>query len=103
MVNNLIELRKEYDLTLPDEFHFVFARAALSVRRFKLAKDSANRYLSVAGPSGQYYGETQKLLAEAEQLQMPILPEMVVIPRAVFGWAAYPAKTAETMRNPCTR
>ena len=84
LVNNLINLRKEHDLTLPDEFHFVFARAALSVRRFKLAKDSANRYLSVAGPSGQYYGETQKLLAEAEQLQMPILPEMVVIPGGSF-------------------
>ena len=45
LVVQLLGLRKEHDLTLPDEFHFVFARAALSVRRFKLAKDSANQYL----------------------------------------------------------
>ena len=84
LVNRLLGLRKEHDLTLPDEFQFVLARAALSVRRFKRAKDSANRYLSVAGPSGKYSGEAQELLAEAEQLQMPILPEMVVIPGGSF-------------------
>ena len=100
LVNNLINLRKEHDLTLPDEFHFVFARAALSVRRFKLAKDSANRYLSVAGPSGQYYGETQKLLAEAEQLQMPVLPEMVVIPEGRFRMGCVSGKSCDDDEKP---
>ena len=100
LVNNLINLRKEHDLTLPDEFHFVFARAALSVRRFKLAKDSANRYLSVAGPSGQYYGETQKLLAEAEQLQMPVLPEMVVIPEGRFRMGCVSGKNCGDDEKP---
>ena len=100
LVNNLINLRKEHDLTLPDEFHFVLARAALSVRRFKRAKDSANRYLSVAGPSGQYYGETQKLLAEAEQLQMPILPEMVVIPEGRFRMGCVSGKNCDDDEKP---
>ena len=84
LVNQLLDLRKEHDLTLRDEFHFVHARAAFSEGRIKAAMDAANRYLSAAGPSGQYYGEAQELLAEAEQLQMPILPEMVVISGGSF-------------------
>ncbi len=84
LVNQLLGLRKEHDLTLPDEFHFVYARAALSAGMIKATKDSANQYLSVAGPSGKYSGEAQELLAEAEKLQMPILPEMVVIPGGRF-------------------
>ena len=84
LVNQLLDLRKEHDLTLRDEFHFVHARAAFSEGRIKAAMDAANRYLSAAGPSGQYYGEAQELLAEAEQLQMSILPEMVAIPGGSF-------------------
>ena len=65
LVNQLLNLRREHNLTLPEEFDFVVARVALSVGRFKLAQDSANQYLSVAGASGKYSGEVQELLEEA--------------------------------------
>ena len=81
LVNQLLDLRKEHDLTLRDEFHFVHARAAFSEGRIKAAMDAANRYLSAAGPSGQYSGEAQELLAE---VRAPILPEMVAIPGGSF-------------------
>ena len=81
LVKKLLNLRKEHDLTLRDEFHFVHARAAFSEGRIKAAMDAANRYLSAAGPSGQYSGEAQELLAE---VRAPILPEMAVIPGGSF-------------------
>ena len=65
LVGQLLELRREHNLKLPEEFHFIVSRVALSVGRFKLAQDSANQYLSVAGEPGKYYGETQELLNEA--------------------------------------
>ena len=83
LVNNLIELRREYDLTLPDEFHFVYARAALSAGMITAAMDSASKYSSRAGTSGKYYQETQLLLEEASA-KMPIQPEMVVVPAGSF-------------------
>ena len=97
LVNKTIDLRKEHDLTLPDEFHFVFARAALSVSRFKLAKDSANQYLSVAGPSGQFYGEVQELLEEA---RAAILPEMAVIPGGSFRMGCVSGKSCRDDEKP---
>ena len=84
LVKQLLNLRKEHDLTLSDEFHFVHARVAFSEGRIKAAMDSANRYLSAAGTSGKNSGEASELLAQAEQLQLPILPEMVVIPEGSF-------------------
>ena len=79
----LLDLRKEHDLTFPNEFHFVVARAALSLDRIKDARDSAAEYLSVAGPSGKYFGETQELLEEA-RAKMRSLLKMVVIPEGSF-------------------
>ena len=84
LVKQLLDLRKEQDLTLPDEFHFVHARAALSVGKVKAAMDAANQYLSAAGTSGKYYGEALELLEEANKAKMPILPEMAVIPGGSF-------------------
>ena len=83
LVNKLLNLRKEHDLTFPDEFHFVHARAALSAGMIKAAMDSANEYLSAEGTSGKYYEETQELLEEAAA-KMPIFPEMVMIPGGSF-------------------
>ena len=92
LVNQLLNLRREHNLTLPEEFHFVVARVALSVGRFKLAKDSANQYLSAAGPSGQYSEEAQELLEEVrakirEEARAKFLNpnEMVVIPGGPFS------------------
>ena len=97
MVNKLIDLRRKHDLTFPDKFHFIYARSALSAGMIQAAMDSANEYLSATGTSGKYYGDTQELLKEG-RAKMPMLPEMVVLPGGVFGWAVYPVKsvTAKT-------
>ncbi len=81
LVKGLLELRKEHDLTLPEEFHFVHARTAFSEGRIKAALDLANQYLSAARPSGQHYGTAQEWLQE---VRTPIPPEMVAIPRGSF-------------------
>ena len=83
LVQKLIDLRRKHDLKYPDEFHFVYARAALSVDMIKAAMNSANQYLSAAGTSGKYYREAQELLNEAERM-LPLEPEMVVIPEGRF-------------------
>ena len=83
LVQKLIDLQRKHDLKYPDEFHFVYARAALSVDMIKAAMNSANQYLSAAGTSGKYYREAQELLNEAERM-LPLEPEMVVIPEGRF-------------------
>ena len=119
LVGQLLELRREHDLKLPEEFHFVVARAALSVGRFKLAQDSANQYLSVAGASGKYYGETQELLEEVrarirekaraearaklrEESRAKLLSpnEMVVIPGGHFQMGCVSGKNCERDEKP---
>lgn len=60
-------LLREHELVLSDDFHFEFAKVALSVGMNVAAIDSANRYLSAAGRSGRFYREALGLLDEAEQ------------------------------------
>ena len=83
LVIQLSDLQEKHDLSLPDEFHFVVARAALSAGRIKDARDSAAEYVIVAGPSGKFFGETQELLEEAKA-KMRSLLKMVVIPEGSF-------------------
>ena len=60
-------------------------------------------HLSVAGPSGKYSGEAQELLAEAEKLQMPILPEMVVIPGGRFRMGCVSGLNCQDNEKPVHR
>ena len=107
LVNQLLNLRREHDLTLPDKIHFVVARVALSLGRFKLAQDSANQYLSVAGASGKFYEETQELLEEArvkirEEARAKFLNpnEMVVIPGGRFQMGCVSGKNCQGDEKP---
>ena len=107
LVNKLLNLRREHNLTLPEEFDFVVARVALSVGRFKLAQDSANQYLSVAGASGKYSGEVQELLEEVrakirEEARAKFLNpnEMVVIPGGRFQMGCVSGKNCEDDEKP---
>ena len=74
MMDKIVALQKEHNLTLPDEFHFKYAQIAMSAGAVKAALNSVNRYLAVAGRAGQFYREALELLDEAEQN----LPENVV-------------------------
>ncbi len=107
VVNSILNLRRQHDLTLPNEVHFVVARAALSVNRFKLAKDAANQYLSVAGTSGKYYGDSQELLEEVrakirEEARAKWLSpnEMVVIPGGRFQMGCLSGKSCGRDEKP---
>ena len=69
MMDKIIELQKEHNLTVPDEFHFKYAQIAMSAGAVKAALDSVNKYLATAGREGQFYREALELLDEAEQKQ----------------------------------
>ena len=61
-MNKIVALQKEHDLTLPDEFHFKYARVALSAGSIKAAIDSVTKYLTTAGRKGEFYREERRVL-----------------------------------------
>ena len=83
VMDKIVALQREHDLALPEEFHFTYARAALSAGSIKTAMDSVNRYLSAAGREGEYYREALALLVKAEGRLLA--PEMVEIPGGTFS------------------
>ena len=104
VMNRIVALQKEHELTLPDEladqFHFVQAGLALSKGRIKAAMDSASKYLSEAGTSGKYHGEAQELLEEARTQALALTPEMVVIPGGRFQMGCVSGKDCEDNEKP---
>ena len=66
VMQKIIALQKEHNLTLPDAFHFKYARVALSADSMQIALDSVNRYLSATGKEGEFYKEALTLLLKAE-------------------------------------
>ena len=61
VMNKIIALQKEHNLTLPDEFHFKYAQIAISAGAVKAALDSVNKYLATAGREGQFYRQALEL------------------------------------------
>ena len=68
MMAKIVALQEEHSLTLPDEFHFKHAKMAFSAGSIDAAKDSVNRYLTVAGREGKFYGEALELSLEIAEL-----------------------------------
>ena len=67
MMDKIVALQKEHDLTLPEDFHFKYAQVALSAGSIKAAIDSVTQYLAATGRKGKFYREALELLDEAEQ------------------------------------
>ena len=67
MLDKIIALQREHDLTLPEEFHFKYAQMALSAGSFQTALESVKKYLVRAGRDGEFYREALKLLDAAEE------------------------------------
>ncbi len=65
-MEKIIALQKEHSLTLSDEFHFKYARVALSVDFTQIALESVSKYLSATGKEGKFYNEALELLLKAE-------------------------------------
>ena len=70
IMEKILALQKAHNLTLPDEFHFKYARVALSADSIKIAFESVNKYLSATGREGEFYKEALTLLIEAEGTQI---------------------------------
>ena len=69
MMGKIVALQKEHGLTLPEEFHFKYAKVVLSAGLVQDAIDAMNTYLLEAGREGKFYREALELLDEAERLQ----------------------------------
>ena len=69
VMGEIVALQKEHGLTLPEEFHFKYAKVALSAGLVQDAIDAVNKYLLGAGREGEFYREALELLDEAERLQ----------------------------------
>ena len=83
-LDKIVALQREHYITLSDQFHFMYARVALSEGSISIAIDSAKRYLSAAGTAGKFHKEALALLDESEQMMLPLEPEMVLIPAGRF-------------------
>ena len=67
-LGKIVALQKEHGLTLPDEFHFKHAKVAFSAGSIEAAKESVNRYLTVAGRESDFYREALELSLEIGEL-----------------------------------
>ena len=54
VMNKIVALQGEHDLTLPGEFHFQYAQVAFSAGSIKVALESVNQYLAPSGNATQY-------------------------------------------------
>ena len=67
MKDSVLALTKKDSLKLPDDFHFKYARVALSADSIKIALESVTRYLSATGRGGEFYKKALALLIGAEE------------------------------------
>ena len=65
-INKLLDLQKEHELDLPDEFHFRYAKAAASTDWPEQALEAVVKYLAAAGREGQHYVEALELMNKAQ-------------------------------------
>lgn len=72
VMDEIITLQKEHKFKFADEFHYKYARMALSAGSAKIAIDSIGKYLAATGREGEFYKEALALLLEAEQRQIRI-------------------------------
>ena len=66
VMQKIAALQNEHSLAVPDDFHFRYARVALSADSMRIALESVTRYLSATGKEGQLYEEALTLLLRAE-------------------------------------
>ena len=66
VMRKIVALQKEHNLTVPDDFHFKYARVALAADSMRIALESVSNYLSAAGKEGEFYQEALKVMLRAE-------------------------------------
>ena len=65
-MSKILALQKEYQLSLPEHFHFTHAELAFAAGSFQAALDAVNEYLVKAGRDGEFYREALDLLDDGE-------------------------------------
>ena len=68
-MDQIRDLQKEHQITLPEGFHFQYARGAMRSGSLQAATAAATRYLAVAGRDGEFYRDALKLLNQVESIQ----------------------------------
>ena len=86
VMEQIITLQKEHNLTLSDEFHFKYARVALSVDSTRIALESVNKYLSATGREGEFYKEALTLLVEFEGTEISAEETCAGKPKGAECW-----------------
>ncbi len=86
LMQKIIALQKEHKFSLPDEFHYKYARVAISVDSVRIALDSVNRYLSLTGRDGEYYKQALALSLEAEWPEISAEETCAGKPAGVACW-----------------
>ena len=91
-MNGIVALQSEFNLTLPDAFHFKYAEVALAAGRFEGALDAVTQYLVDVGREGLFYTEALALLDRIEQMQLRAAALLVEIQNKT---CAYPSQGAD--------
>ena len=75
MMDKILALQKEHNITLLDEFHFKYAQIAFSVGSIQVALDAMSKYLS-AGRGSEFYKEALALLIKIEEIEEELEKEL---------------------------
>ena len=66
VIQKILELQKEHELDLPDEFHFRYAKAASAADLPEQAHEAVVKYLTLAGREGKHYQEALELMNQVQ-------------------------------------
>ena len=66
-LDRILELQKQHDIEVPNEFSLMYARASLGLGLHAEAMESATRYLTLEGREGEHYRAALELLDQAEE------------------------------------
>ena len=63
----ILDLQKEHQLDMPDEFHFRYAKVAAEVGLSEQAHEAIVKYLTLAGREGLHYDEALELMNRTQE------------------------------------
>lgn len=86
VMEEIIALQKEHEFKLPVDFHFKYARVALSAGSVKIAIDAINKHLAATGRDGEFYRDALALLVEAEEMRISVEKTCANKPRGASCW-----------------
>ena len=72
LMDEIIALQKAHNFKFSDEFHYKYARMALSAGSAGIAIESIGKYLAATGREGKFYKDALALLIEAEERQIRV-------------------------------